>query len=146
MQSLFVSRFECNPIRHSIVQLTCRRDDSVPDPVVDDARADAELLGYLLNGELVRTLERCWWDLITPPDPPDNFCVISLTRGTGTTISVELSRNLGIRQPLSQLADSLHDGLRVAHAIGHIERKLYDAFATSSPLPADVNQELLGCS
>jgi hypothetical protein len=113
------------------------------DPVVHHPDADTQLLGYLLNSQFLWVLEPCRRDLITPTDPLNNLRGVWPALGTGMTVSVELSRNLGIRQALSQLADSLHDGVTVAHAIGHIKRKLHDTFATSSPLPADVNQELL---
>jgi len=116
---VFIQRFECNPIRHSIIEPTCC-DDLVFDPVVDHAGADTELLGYLLNGKFLRLLERCRRDLIAPTDPLNNFRGIRPTLGAAMTFSIELSSDLRIGQALSQLVDSLYYGGRVAHAVGNM--------------------------
>ena len=74
-------------------------------------------------------------------DPLDHLCRISLARGAGMCLSVEVIRDLGISQTVRQFTDAINNRGRIPKAVGDVGRKLHGEVGAGASLPAEVNKE-----
>ena len=68
---LCVCFVQCNPIRRSGIQ-AAGLDQPTINPVINYIGADPKALGHLLDGQLLRTYERGFGNLIAITDPLDH--------------------------------------------------------------------------
>jgi len=76
-------------------------------------------------------------------DPLDHLRGVRLACGTGMSFPVELVRDLGIEQAVSQIADAVDNRSRIAQAVCYVGRELHAEVGAGASLSAAVNQELL---
>ena len=95
------------------------------DPIVDDLIARAKPFGYLLDSQLLGSLERGRWNPISAADPLDDFHRIRPAFGADLSLAMELIGDLAIGQVASQLSNSVDNRGRVAYTVRYVGRELH---------------------
>src|SRR5437016_4533643 len=74
--------------------------------------------------------------------PLDHLRRVSLARRADMCFAVELVRDLGIKQAVSQITDVIDNRSRISQTVRNVGRELHGDVGAGASLPSDVNQEL----
>src|ERR1700677_976015 len=114
------------------------------DPVIDHMVANSKMFRHLMDCQLIRLFERGRWNPVAEADPLDYRCRVRLYCDAALALLMELRSDLCILQVVSHVSDAVDDRGGIPQAVRYIGRKRKDEVRTGIPLPADVDQKLLG--
>ena len=144
-QPLLIAAIEVYPIRRSWFALMSSHVSTL-NPVIDDMAADAKFFHQVVDGQLLGVFERRCRNPMGVAHPLNHRGSKGFAGRTHEAVTVELRSDLLILQGARQGPDLVDAFARVADLIGDAGWQRDRRVAAGATLPANVQQQLLGCT